>query len=57
MEKTIEYLKDKGVDTVIEIGPGKALSGFVKKTVEGVTCHNIEDLEGLNKVIELFGEK
>ena len=57
MEKTIEYLKEKGVDTVIEIGPGKALSGFVKKTVEGVTCYNIEDLEGLNKVIELFGEK
>lgn len=57
MEKTIERLKEKGVDTVIEIGPGKALSGFVKKTVEGMTTYVIEDTAGLNQVIEVFGQK
>jgi [acyl-carrier-protein] S-malonyltransferase len=52
MEKTIERLKEKGVDTVIEIGPGKALSGFVKKTVNGITTYVIEDMKGLNEVID-----
>ncbi len=43
------YLEDTiragtlGVDTVVEIGPGKAISGFVKKTVgSSMTCLNIE---------------
>ena len=51
MDKTIERLKALGVDTIIEIGPGKALSGFVKKTVgSDIKCipvEKVEDVEGL----------
>lgn len=52
MEDTIIKLKEMGVDTVIEIGPGKALSGFVKKTVDGITAYAIEDMASLEAVLE-----
>lgn len=57
MEKTIELLERKGVDTVIEIGPGKALSGFVKRTAPGIKTYVIEDMQGLTEVINLFKEE
>ena len=40
-EDTIRRMEAEGVDTVVEIGPGKALSGFFKKTAPGIrTCHS-----------------
>ena len=53
MENTIELLEKNGVDTVIEIGPGKALSGFVKKTAPSINTYVIEDLSGLEQVLEM----
>ena len=50
LEDIIRYLEAQGVDTVVEIGPGKALSGFVKKTAKTIRCHaveTVEDVEGL----------
>ena len=39
-EDTIRRMEAEGVDTVVEIGPGKTLSGFFKKTAPGIrTCH------------------
>lgn len=57
MEKTIELLESKGVDTIIEIGPGKALSGFVKRTAPEIKTYVIEDMQGLTEVINLFKEE
>lgn len=51
-EKTLLTLGEKGVDTFIEIGPGKALSGFVKRTLKGVTILNAEDTKTLEKTVE-----
>lgn len=52
MEDTIRRLMELGVDTVIEIGPGRALSGFVGKTAGGaITCYAIEDCASLEAAI------
>lgn len=51
-EDTLKYLKDQGVDTFVEIGPGKTLSGFVRKTLTDVKCYAITDVESLNKTLE-----
>ena len=50
-EDTLKYLKDNGVDTFAEIGPGKALSGFVRKTLTDVKSYAITDLESFEKTI------
>ena len=51
-EETIMTLSKKGVDTFIEIGPGKTLSGFVKRTIKGVTILNVENQKTLEKAVE-----
>lgn len=43
--KSIEEMVNEGVDTFIEIGPGKVLSGFIKKTNKDVSVMNIENVE------------
>ena len=52
LEDTIRRLAELGVDTVVEIGPGHAISGFVKKTVgSAINCLNIETAEDFDKVL------
>lgn len=50
-EKSIRDLIDKGVNTFIEVGPGKTLSGFVKKINKDVDVYNVEDLKSLNETV------
>lgn len=52
--QSVEYMIEKGVDTFIEIGPGKALSGFIKKINRSVTVLNVEDEATLNNVLEVL---
>lgn len=54
-EDTIKNLHGLGVDTYVEVGPGKALSGFVKRTVKGIRLVNFESLKTLDKVLETVG--
>ena len=51
LEDTIRRLAELGVDTVVEIGPGKALSGFVRKTVKQIKCYPVETAEELQAVL------
>lgn len=52
-EDTIRYLYNSGVDTFIEIGPGKTLSSFVKKTIQDeIKIYSISDLTSYNQLLE-----
>lgn len=55
-EDTINTLIKSGADTFVEIGPGKALSGFVKRTVKGVKIFNVEDMKSLEKTLTALKE-
>lgn len=50
-ESSIQLLLNNGVDTFIEIGPGKVLSGFVKKISKEARIFNIEDMSSLEKTL------
>jgi len=50
--ETIETLANAGVDTVIECGPGKVLSGLNKRINKSLMLHSIGDEAALNKTIE-----
>ena len=49
-EKTIRLMLESGVDTFIEVGPSKTLSGFVKKIDRKVNIYNVEDMSSLVNV-------
>ena len=58
--KSIETMLNMGVDTFIEIGPGKTLSGFVKKVCKQmekeVNVFNIENVETLESTLEVLSK-
>ena len=45
-----------GVDTFIEVGPGKTLSGFVKKIDRSFATYSVEDIDSLNALLEALGK-
>ena len=53
-EQTIKNMLNDGVTTFIEVGPGKAVSGFVKKCSKGmdVKILHVEDMKSLHETIE-----
>jgi len=52
----IEKMLEAGIDTFIELGPGKVLCGFVKKINRKVNILNIEDIDSLNKTLKIVKE-
>ena len=52
-EQSVKNMIADGVDTFIEIGPGRTLSGLVKKTDRNVSVMNINCINDLKKLIEL----
>lgn len=56
-EDCVKTMLEQGVDTFVEVGPGKALSAFIKKIDKEVNIINVEDLSSLNKALEVLGLK
>ena len=51
-QQSVEAMIADGVDTFIEIGPGKTLAGFMRKISRDVKTFNVETLEDMGKVVE-----
>ena len=54
-EDSIRKMMDDGVDTFIQIGPGKTLSGFIKKINKDVKTLNVEDIPSLENTLKEMG--
>ncbi|ADL02676.1 ACP S-malonyltransferase [Lacrimispora saccharolytica] len=46
-QQSVETMVADGVDTFVEIGPGKTLAGFIKKITKDARVFNIEKLEDM----------
>ena len=51
-QQSIEKMLEEGVDTFVEIGPGKTLAGFMKKIAPDVKIYNIQKVEDLDQITE-----
>ena len=49
--QSMEYMIAEGVDTFVEIGPGKTLAGFMKKIERDVKVYNIASWDDVEKTI------
>ncbi|MCX7843391.1 MAG: ACP S-malonyltransferase [Clostridia bacterium] len=54
-EDCVKAMLEDGVDTFVEIGPGKVLGGFIKKISKDAKVLNVEDIDSLNKTLEELG--
>ncbi|MDD4237708.1 MAG: ACP S-malonyltransferase [Desulfotomaculaceae bacterium] len=55
-EESVRRLVASGIQTFVEVGPGKVLSGLIKKTSREALIYNMEDLASLEKVLALTKE-
>lgn len=51
-QQSVERLIADGADTFVEIGPGKSLSGFMRKINREVSVYNIDSLEDFEKYVD-----
>ena len=51
-EESVRYMMGQGVNTFIEVGPGKALNGFLKKISRDIQGYNVEDMASLEKTLQ-----
>ena len=49
-DKAIQLMKNEGIEEYIEIGPGKVLTGFIKKDNKEATTYNVNSLESLEEI-------
>ena len=55
-EQSIRTMIEDGVDIFVEIGPGKTLSGFMRKISRDVKMFKINNIEEMHTVIEAIKE-
>ena len=52
--ESLIYMSKNGVNNFIEIGPGKALTGMVKRTLKDVNCFSINSISDIKNFINEF---
>ena len=50
--RTIERMKAAGITDIVECGPGKVLTGLLRRTAPEINGHNIFDAASLAAVLE-----
>ena len=55
-EESIRLLTDEGVNTFVEVGPGRVLVGLLRQIERSVTALNVEDEKSLNTTIEKIAQ-
>ncbi|HEY3315871.1 MAG TPA: ACP S-malonyltransferase [Bacillota bacterium] len=55
-EESVRRMVDDGVNLFVEVGPGKTLSGFLKRIVPEARTLNVEDGSSLEKLLDYWGE-
>lgn len=50
-QQSIEEMIENGTDTFVEIGPGRTLTGFLRKISRDVKSYNVSTLEDVEKVV------
>ena len=50
-DKAIELMRNENVERYIEIGPGKVLTGFIKKDNKEAITYNVNDLSSLEELL------
>jgi len=53
----VEKLAAEGATAFVEVGPGRVLSALVRRIVDGVRGHSVEDPESLEKTLAAIGSK
>ena len=53
---SIFYMRENGIKSFLEIGPGKVLSGLIKKTIKGSRVLSVSDTESLDSVSDFLKE-
>lgn len=53
-QQSVELMAAEGVNTFIEIGPKKTLSGFLKKIVPQLESYHVETVEDMEKLLEIL---
>lgn len=56
-QQSVENMIAQGVDTFVEIGPGKTLAGFIKKISRDVRIFNVQTVEDVDKVLAEIGRE
>ena len=56
-QQSVEKMLEDGVDTFVEIGPGKTLTGFMKKIAPDAKAYNIQKVEDLELLPEIMGNR
>ncbi len=54
---TMAFFVSQGVDTIIEIGPGKVLTGLAKRDMKGTTAYNIDTLADLDEIVAVHNRQ
>ncbi|WP_373212078.1 ACP S-malonyltransferase [Ruminococcus sp. 5_1_39BFAA] len=56
-QQSVENMIAQGIDTFVEIGPGKTLAGFIKKISRDVRIFNVQTVEDVDKVLAEIGRE